>query len=85
MWLDETPSFASKITIYAEQEKLYMERTFTDGSSGNREITEKPSSYGRRFEVKTGSRSGEYFLIDSRGSLQIRDEEGLISTAKRIK
>ena len=83
-WLDQSPMVGGKISIYRKDDKLYMERTFKDGSNSNEEMVEKPSSSGKRFEEKSGSSFGEHYIIDRQGNLQIRDQEGLIATAKKI-
>lgn len=83
-WLDQSPMVAGKISIYRKDGKLYMERKFKDGSSSNKEMVEKPSSNGKRYEEKGGSSFGEYYIIDRQGNLQIRDREGLIVTARKI-
>ena len=84
-WLDESPVVGSKITIYRQNGKLYMEQIFGDGSSSKKEMTKKASSRGQRFEEKSSSSSGDYYLINTRGDLEMRDQVGLVATAKRIK
>ena len=84
-WLDESPVVGSKITIYRQNGKLYMEQIFGNGSSSKKEMVKKASSRGQRFEGKSSSSSGDYYLINTQGNLEMRDREGLIATAKRIK
>ena len=84
VWLDKTPFIGSRVTIYRQNGKLFLERTYYDGSSGKKEMAEKPSSKGRTFRTREGSSVGEFYLIDSQGSLQLWDDEGLFSTAKKI-
>ena len=84
-WLDQSPMVGGKITIYRKDGKLYLEQKFKDGSSSNKEMVEKPSSRGRRFEEKGGASFGEHYVIDRQSNLQIRDQEGLVATAKEIK
>lgn len=81
-WLDEY--LPSRITIYREDDTLYMERKFKDGSSLKEELVEKPSPLGQRFDLKEGSIFGDHWVINREGNLQISDNAGLISTAKRI-
>ena len=81
-WLDEY--LPSQITIYREDDTLYMERKFKDGSSLKEELVEKPSPFGQRFDLKEGSSFGDHWVINLEGNLEIRDNTGLISTAKRI-
>lgn len=83
-WLDETPFIGGRITIYRERGKLHMERKFKDGSSLSKDMVEKSSSRGRRFEEREGSSVGEYYLIDRQGNLQVGDQDGLIAIAKKI-
>lgn len=83
-WFDQTPMVGGKISIYHKDGKVYMERTFNDGSSSKKEMVKKPSSNGKRFEEKSGSNFGEHYIIDQQDNLQIRDQEGLISTARKI-
>lgn len=83
-WLDQSPMVGGKISIYRKDGKLYMERTFKDGSGSNKEMVEKSSSNGKRFEEKSGASFGEHYIIDQKGDLQIRDQEGLIVTARKI-
>ena len=84
-WLDESLyGMGSRITIFRQNGKLFIENTYKDGSSGKKEIVEKLSDKGRTFRKKEGSSVGEFYLIDNQGNLQMWDEEGIISTAKKI-
>lgn len=83
-WLDESPFVGSRITIYREGGTLYVEQKYKDGSSSNKELVEKSSPLGRRFDEVGGSTAGDHWILDSRGNLQLRDNEGLISTARKI-
>lgn len=80
IWLDDWTS--SRITIYQENGLIYLEQVFSDGSSLKEELIENSSTLGRRFDMK--EESIDYFIIDSEGNLQLRDNIGLIYTAKRI-
>lgn len=84
-WIDDRMHFGHRVTIFRQDGKLFMENTFNDGSSGKKEIVAKPSASGKKFvENKEENRSGEFYLIDSRGDLQLWDQDGLISTARKI-
>ncbi len=83
-WLDEITYAGSRITIYQKDGSLYVEWKFKDGSSLQEELVEKPSPLGRRFDKKEGSSFGDHWIINQEGNLQIRDNDGLISTAMRI-
>jgi len=82
-WLDDRYSM-SKIVIFREGGILFLERTFKDGSSGKLEIVERNSTLGRYFEQVKQSTAGDHYIIIADGDLQIRDNDGLIATAKKI-
>ncbi|MCH7482330.1 MAG: hypothetical protein IIC95_05530 [Chloroflexi bacterium] len=83
-WLDEITYAGSRITIYREDSTLYMEWEFKDGSGLKEELIEMLTPLGQRFDWKDGSSFGDHWIIDRDGNLQIRDNAGLVSTAKRI-
>jgi len=83
-WLDESPLTGSRIVIVRNDGKLFMELTYQDGSSGSNEIIESQTTLGRRFSKPGGSTTGDHWILDSNGDLQLRDDEGLISTAKKL-
>jgi len=84
-WYDEAPYASRKLVLYKENNKLIMESHFKDGSTMIQELIEKKSSLGRRLEEKEGSSFGEFYIINKNGDLEMRDSEGLIATAKKIK
>ncbi len=81
-WIDERHYASSKITIYQAQGRPFLQQRFGDGSKRTKELVERPSPDGRKFEMKEGSPSGDHFLIDRQGNLQLRDQDGLISIAR---
>ncbi len=83
-WIDDRMYVGNRTTIFRQDGKLFMENTYADGSSGKKEIVAKPSVSGKKFEDKEDKGFGDFYLIDSRGNLQLRDQDGLISTAKKI-
>jgi hypothetical protein len=83
-WLDDRPFVGHRVTIFREQGKLFMEQIFPDGSSSKKDLKETRTRQGRRFDEIEGSAYGDHWLLDSDGNLQLRDDEGLISTAKKI-
>ena len=83
-WLTENAFAGGLVTIYRENGMPYMEVKFKDGSSLNEQLVEKSSSHGQRFENAERLSLKEHYLIDRQGNLQIRDQEGLIDTGKRI-
>ena len=84
-WLDERPFISSRITIFHEGGKLYVEQVFTDGSGSlKKELVEKRSPLGRRFDQVEAGTAGDHWIIDSRGNLQLHDNDGLITTLRKI-
>jgi hypothetical protein len=83
-WLDESPLVGGRISIVRERGKLYLENVFKDGGSGRQEVTETKSPLGRRFDALEKPRSGDHWILDFSGNLQIRDNDGLIATAKKL-
>jgi hypothetical protein len=83
-WLDESPFAGSRITIFREGGKLFIEQNFKDGSVLKKKLVEKKSPLGRRFDAVKGSSAGDHWVLDTSGNLQVRDNEGLIATAKKI-
>ena len=81
-WLDEVSGI--QIVMYREGGKSYVEQYFRDGKFLKEELAGNPSTGGQRLET-TGGSGGSHWVIDPAGNLQIRDNVGLISTAKRIK
>ncbi len=82
-WLDDRPFMASRLTIYRSGGQLYLERRYPDGSSSDHRLRERATPDGRRFE-EVDRQTGDYFLMDTRGDLQIRDAEGLLATARKV-
>ncbi|MGD8451304.1 MAG: hypothetical protein PVJ57_05745 [Phycisphaerae bacterium] len=83
-WLDDRPHAGGRITIFTEGGKLFIERAFKDGTVLKKELVEKRSPLGRRFDEAEGAWAGNHWLIGADGNLQLRDNDGLISTAKKI-
>lgn len=84
IWRHEHPIVGSRITIFRQNGKLFMESAFIDGNSMTERIVETPSANGLRFETRGKTRYSEWYLMDKQGNLQIWDQIGLFSTAKRI-
>lgn len=83
-WIDDRLLAGNRTTIFRRNGKLFMENTFPDGSSDQKIIVAKRSTEGKKFVSKDDNGLGEFFLIDTRGNLQLWDQDGLISTAKKI-
>ena len=84
IWLDDRPYAGTTITIYRENEKLYVESKYKDGSGSTEEMTETQSRIGTRLVEKGGNPHGEYFVLDKKGSLQIGDNNGIFLKYKKL-
>ncbi len=83
-WLDEGRFFGGRIKIFLLDGKLYFQQKFRVGMSFETELVETESPLGRRFDSVEESTTGDHWVIDARGDLEMRDNDGLIRTAKRI-
>jgi len=87
-WKDDRAIAEARITLFREDGKLYIE--WDHGSTGimtgryEREIKRQQSSVGERFADTNASLDGDYYVINSSGDLELRDGDGLISTAVTI-
>ena len=83
-WIDQfTSSIENRIAIFKTTAgQFYMANEFSDGSKGTLNLRETESLVGRRFDV-ADSPTGDYFVIDAQGDLQIWDSYGLIRTARK--
>ena len=82
-WIDEV--MGSRITIFRKGRLVYVEHNFKDGSTLKIEVDEKKPPLGQSFVPVKASSTGDHWVIDSRGNLQIRDFEGLIRTAMKLR
>jgi peptide/nickel transport system substrate-binding protein len=80
---DELP-YAGIISIFDQAGSLYTEFRFDDGGISKKEVRETSSRIGRRFDPVESMSNGDHWIIDSQGDLQLRDNEGLIGTARNI-
>lgn len=84
-WLDESPYVGGRITIFRERGKIFIEQRFKDGSVLNEELVERADRLGRWFDKAERSGHGDHWILDSNGDLLVRDREGTIATAKKLR
>lgn len=77
IWIDDRPYVGATITIYRENQKLYLKSQYKDGSSSIKEMTEFESTGGIKLVEKNGNPHGEYFMLDERGKLQAGGNSGI--------
>ena len=85
VWFDRTPVMASRITLYKKGGRIFWEYDFKDSGKLTREVIERSSSSGRRFDMRNRNSSGDYLVIKRSGVLEIRDSYGLVTTAQPVK
>lgn len=82
-WFSQT--LPNKTTLVREENAIFMIQEFKDGSKIRKEMIQKNQDGYKRFEAKTGSSVGEYYLIDGTGKLSNYDQYGLIDTLLPVK
>ncbi len=83
-WLDDRPGVGAKLTLFYTNEKLFLESTYSDGSSGVKEKAERSDNRGLRIDDKEGNDFGDYFLINPNNELEFWDAGGYFYTAKSL-
>ena len=84
-WINQLTNILSqRITIFCNRQGQWQTTSlFNDGSRNTSDLLENQSPIGRRFDIVDNA-WGEYFIVDSKGNLQIWDSLGLITTAKKV-
>ena len=81
-WLDKSLP-QGKITIYTKNGKLFIRKTYKDGSVSNDEC--KKYKVGRQVRIKKKTdKLGDFFVIDKKGYLWHGDNEGLWGKCQKI-
>jgi hypothetical protein len=81
-WLDD--GVGRKMTLYYSNDNLFLESTYSDGSSGVKEMSEHSYIGGKKIEDKDGNDFGEYFVINESGRLEFWGKSGNYYTAKKL-
>ena len=71
------------VTIFRDQNRIIMDSTYSDGSSGQTEVVEDKSRLWR-FDPLESSDWGEYWILGPRGTLELHDNQGLISVMPSV-
>lgn len=80
-WMDDRPYIGGPITIYSDGNNFFLEQVLAiDGSTLKLDLIERSSPSGRRFDDRDQvSGTGDHWIVDPNGALQIRDHDGLIA------
>ena len=85
VWLDDRPGVGAKMTIYySKKGNMYLESSYSDGSSGTKEMIDFAIDNGKRIEDKEGNDFGEYFIVNKENQLEFWSKNGNYYTAKSI-
>jgi hypothetical protein len=82
-WIYRGGISQSRLTLFRNNGQLFLKRTYEDGSSRTIEMIENKSTLGKRLERKDNN-TGDYWLLNQNGNLKLRNDRGLIGTAKKI-
>jgi len=82
-WIDERSYCAAIMTIYEQSGAMYLEQHFKDGRTLKKRIKQQLSAVERYVEAAEQAISGDYFVIDADGDLELHDADGLITTVKK--
>ena len=82
VWENNQPGFAGTFAIFRTESGFGLERIHPDGSVGRKDLVERPSQVGRRFEDPE-NRFGEFYLVRG-GNLELHDGEGMVFRARPV-
>ncbi|HGF7178982.1 TPA: hypothetical protein AB5E44_003361 [Vibrio cholerae] len=85
IWMDDRPYVGATVTLYRENQRLYLESRYKDGSGSTDEMTESQLNNAIKLEEKGGNPHGEYFVLDKNGQLQAGGNNGLFLKYKKLK
>jgi peptidoglycan hydrolase-like protein with peptidoglycan-binding domain len=81
-WIDDG-ILGRKITIFKGGGILRVHERFKDGGERTERLVERETASGLRYDFAEGSSTGDHYIINQSGALEIRDNEGLISVARK--
>ena len=84
-WIDYSLYVGATYKISVEDGKTYLSRKFKDGSGGVFEVVKDTTSIGKATYREIDDKDGDYYVINKRGYLEIRDSMGLIVTLEPAK
>ena len=85
-WLDPTNLyFGYRITIFRKDNSIFMDKTFSDGSSGQYKLIETKSPVWRFNPVEEFSGTGDHWILNPNGQLEAHDNNGFITAVKPMR
>jgi hypothetical protein len=83
-WIDERNAVGDKITLYREDDKIFLETWYNDGCHSLDEVQATSSPEGLKLEDIGGNIFGEYCLLSEGGNLHFCDSSSCFYTAKTV-
>ena len=83
-WVDERNGVEDKITLYREDDKIFLETWYNDGCHSLDEVQTTSTTEGLKLEDIGGNIFGEYFLLSVGKNLQFCDSSSCFYTAKSV-
>lgn len=80
-WYYDAPMLSHRITFLRRGEKVFMAKTFSDGSAGEEEIL----FLGQRKFSRKDNKHGEWMEVNSKGDLDFYDQHGKADSASKTK
>ncbi|MCA9109369.1 MAG: hypothetical protein KDA52_05450 [Planctomycetaceae bacterium] len=78
LWVDVVANLRMPITLYRESGKTYL-----DMYGSVREVVETRSPQGQVFVERERNATGEFYVINASGALELWDNDGMIRTARK--
>lgn len=75
-WLDPSPFSNHGLTLFKNDSGIFLERNFSDGSNSTKELKPSNTNEGVRYDDFEENSHGEYFTVDSHGTLHYFSPEG---------
>ena len=75
-WLDNSPFISHSLTLFRKDSGFFLERNFSDGSKHIKEFRPSNIDEGIRYDDIEENSHGEYFIVDSHGTLHLFSSEG---------
>jgi hypothetical protein len=85
MWIDDSPYIRSSMTLLVEDGETILETNYFDGSKSSEQLKSNQLNEGIRYDKIDGNDHGEYFIIESNGTLKYYSEDGIFKILKPFK
>ena len=80
-WVSDSAFHDDRMTIFRNGDTYYLQQLPLGGGTTVRELLKRPSTDGLDFQITDGR---DHYLIDRGGNLVIRDDDGIVLTARKV-